>query len=152
MEGVTGVSNHACNSINLSEFGTIDHDLHRARRAPVARFFSRGNVAKLEGETKEHVQMLSTPSLQRTVQSHISPRLWAEVPAPVTTTPFVPGRVRSLPMGVMLAGGHAKETSGLILSRPEQVQGVWPARLDLACWVILPRTIAACSQESRRKC
>lgn len=51
--------------INLSEFGTIDHDLHRMRRAPVARFFSRGNVAKLEGEIKEHVQMLCDKLLRQ---------------------------------------------------------------------------------------
>ncbi|KAK2601043.1 hypothetical protein N8I77_010521 [Diaporthe amygdali] len=51
--------------INLSEFGTIDHDLHRARRAPVARFFSRGNVAKLEDEIKEHVQMLCDKLLRQ---------------------------------------------------------------------------------------
>lgn len=51
--------------INVSEFGTIDHDLHRMRRAPVARFFSRGNVAKLEGEIKEHVQVLCDKLLRQ---------------------------------------------------------------------------------------
>lgn len=51
--------------INLSEFGTIDHDLHRVRRAPVARFFSRANVSKLESEIKEHVQMLCDKLLRQ---------------------------------------------------------------------------------------
>lgn len=31
-------------------FGTIDHDLHRARRGPVAKFFSHGMIAQLESE------------------------------------------------------------------------------------------------------
>lgn len=54
--------------IVLSEFGTIDHDLHRVRRAPVAKFFSRGNVAKLEDEIKEHVQMLCDKLLRQNVK------------------------------------------------------------------------------------
>ncbi|KAJ4390102.1 hypothetical protein N0V93_007575 [Gnomoniopsis smithogilvyi] len=44
--------------LTIAEFGTIDHDLHRSRRAPVAKFFSRSNVAQLEGEIKEFVQLL----------------------------------------------------------------------------------------------
>lgn len=42
----------------MAEFGTIDHDLHRARRAPVAKFFSRSNISQLEGEIKAFVQQL----------------------------------------------------------------------------------------------
>jgi cytochrome P450 len=39
-------------------FSTIDHDLHRIRRGPVAKFFSRGMIARLEGEIHELVQTL----------------------------------------------------------------------------------------------
>ncbi|KAF5019111.1 hypothetical protein F66182_8880 [Fusarium sp. NRRL 66182] len=39
-------------------FGTVDHDLHRARRGPVAKFFSRAMIARLEEEIHELVQML----------------------------------------------------------------------------------------------
>lgn len=49
----------------MAEFGTVDHDLHRQRRAPVARFFSRSNVAKLEAEIKEHVQALCDKLLRQ---------------------------------------------------------------------------------------
>ncbi|ETS80144.1 hypothetical protein PFICI_07673 [Pestalotiopsis fici W106-1] len=31
-------------------FGTVDHDLHRARRGPVAKFFSHNMIARLEGD------------------------------------------------------------------------------------------------------
>ncbi|KAI1335852.1 cytochrome P450 [Xylariaceae sp. FL0016] len=34
----------------VTGFGTKHHDLHKLRRAPVARFFSRAMVARLEGE------------------------------------------------------------------------------------------------------
>lgn len=37
-------------SVELSEFGTIDHDLHRKRRSPVARFFSRAMISQLEAD------------------------------------------------------------------------------------------------------
>lgn len=50
--------------LDVAEFGTIDHDLHRARRAPVAKFFSRTNVAQLEGEIKDYVQMLCNKLLR----------------------------------------------------------------------------------------
>lgn len=51
--------------MNLAEFGTVNHDLHRQRRAPVARFFSRANVAKLEAEIKEHAQALCDKLLRQ---------------------------------------------------------------------------------------
>ncbi|KAJ0123500.1 trichodiene oxygenase [Diaporthe amygdali] len=65
-----------CNDINFSdEIYAIggrkrDKPKHQvggtvARRAPVARFFSRGNVAKLEDEIKEHVQMLCDKLLRQ---------------------------------------------------------------------------------------
>lgn len=52
-------------SLSVAEFGTVDHDLHRQRRAPVAKFFSRANVAKLETEIKEHVQALCDKLLRQ---------------------------------------------------------------------------------------
>ncbi|KAK7734753.1 hypothetical protein SLS53_007859 [Cytospora paraplurivora] len=52
-------------ALSLAEFGTVGHDLHRQRRAPVARFFSRANVAKLETEIKEHVQALCDKLLRQ---------------------------------------------------------------------------------------
>jgi cytochrome P450 len=39
-------------------FGTVDHDLHRARRAPVAKFFSRAMIARLEQEVHDLAQTL----------------------------------------------------------------------------------------------
>ncbi|KAF5531585.1 cytochrome P450 oxidoreductase [Fusarium mexicanum] len=39
-------------------FGTPDHDLHRARRAPVAKFFSRAMIARLEQEVHDLAQTL----------------------------------------------------------------------------------------------
>ncbi|KAG9253243.1 cytochrome P450 [Emericellopsis atlantica] len=39
-------------------FGTPDHDLHRSRRVPVARFFSRAMIARLEGDLHDLVQKL----------------------------------------------------------------------------------------------
>ncbi|EHA47697.1 trichodiene oxygenase [Pyricularia oryzae 70-15] len=41
-----------------SGFGTIDHDVHRMRRAPLGKFFSRNNIAKLESEIHNLVQKL----------------------------------------------------------------------------------------------
>ncbi|RBR23917.1 uncharacterized protein FIESC28_03227 [Fusarium coffeatum] len=39
-------------------FGTPDHDMHRLRRAPVAKFFSRAMIARLEQEVHELAQTL----------------------------------------------------------------------------------------------
>lgn len=52
-------------SLDVAEFGTVDSDLHRARRAPVAKFFSRANVAQLEGEIKVFVQQLCDKLLRQ---------------------------------------------------------------------------------------
>ncbi|KAH7050151.1 putative cytochrome P450 [Macrophomina phaseolina] len=37
-----------------THFGTADHDLHRMRRAPLSRFFSKAMVARLEPSLKQH--------------------------------------------------------------------------------------------------
>lgn len=42
----------------LSMFGTSDHGLHRLRRAPLAKFFSRSMIARLEKEIHGHAQAL----------------------------------------------------------------------------------------------
>lgn len=41
-----------------NSFGTEDHDVHRSRRAPVAKFFSRAMIARLEGDIHGLVQTL----------------------------------------------------------------------------------------------
>ncbi|KAI9157876.1 Cytochrome P450 monooxygenase sdnE [Paramyrothecium foliicola] len=51
-------------------FGTPDHDIHRSRRGPLARFFSRGMISRLEGEIHELVQKLCTRLLSENSGSH----------------------------------------------------------------------------------
>lgn len=41
-----------------AEFGTVDHDLHRIRRAPVAKFFSRSVIMSLEEDVAALAQQL----------------------------------------------------------------------------------------------
>ncbi|KAL5118194.1 hypothetical protein ACEQ8H_003866 [Pleosporales sp. CAS-2024a] len=48
-----------------SGFGTVNHDLHRIRRAPVAKFFSRSMIARLEPEIKVLVQKLCSKLLKQ---------------------------------------------------------------------------------------
>ncbi|KAH8671569.1 cytochrome P450 [Xylariales sp. PMI_506] len=45
-------------AMEFSGFATFDHDLHRLRRAPLAKFFARGQIAKLEPEIERLVQRL----------------------------------------------------------------------------------------------
>ncbi|EQB51687.1 cytochrome P450 [Colletotrichum gloeosporioides Cg-14] len=51
---------HQINGSALGEsgFGTVDHDQHRLRRGPLAKFFSRGNIARLEADLHAMVQRL----------------------------------------------------------------------------------------------
>ncbi|TDZ41567.1 Cyrochrome P450 monooxygenase [Colletotrichum trifolii] len=51
---------HQINGSALGEsgFGTVDHDLHRIRRIPLAKFFSRSMIARLEGDVQALVQKL----------------------------------------------------------------------------------------------
>ena len=44
--------------MEFSGFATNDHDLHRLRRVPLAKFFSRGQIAKLEPQIHALVQRL----------------------------------------------------------------------------------------------
>ncbi|KAI1440492.1 cytochrome P450 [Annulohypoxylon stygium] len=41
-----------------SGFGTIDHNLHKLRRGPVAKFFARGMISRLEGDIHNLTQAL----------------------------------------------------------------------------------------------
>lgn len=45
-------------SLGQAGFGTVDHDLHRLRRIPLARFFSRAMITRLEPEIQVLVQKL----------------------------------------------------------------------------------------------
>lgn len=42
--------------VSVTGFSTVSHDLHRARKAPLSRFFSRQQMLKLEGEVHEFAQ------------------------------------------------------------------------------------------------
>ncbi|KAF6835131.1 trichodiene oxygenase [Colletotrichum musicola] len=53
-------------AIGESGFGTVDHDVHRVRRGPLAKFFSRGMIARLEGELHALVQKLCDKLLNET--------------------------------------------------------------------------------------
>ncbi|ETS81109.1 hypothetical protein PFICI_06111 [Pestalotiopsis fici W106-1] len=45
-------------AMEFSGFATYDHDLHRLRRGPLAKFFSRTQIAKLEPSIQDLVQRL----------------------------------------------------------------------------------------------
>ncbi|KAI1506236.1 cytochrome P450 [Biscogniauxia marginata] len=49
-----------------SGFATFDHDLHRNRRIPLAKFFARGQIARLEPQIQELVQRLCDKLLAQT--------------------------------------------------------------------------------------
>jgi cytochrome P450 len=42
--------------VSVTGFSTVNHDLHRIRRAPLSRFFSRQQMLKLEGEVHEFAE------------------------------------------------------------------------------------------------
>jgi cytochrome P450 len=43
--------------VSVTGFSTVNHELHRARKAPLSRFFSRQQMLKLEGEVHEFAEM-----------------------------------------------------------------------------------------------
>ncbi|KAI1847118.1 hypothetical protein JX266_006993 [Neoarthrinium moseri] len=51
-----------------SGFATYDHDLHRLRRGPLAKFFARGQISKLEPEIHALVQRLCDKLLKESGQ------------------------------------------------------------------------------------
>ncbi|KAI1476956.1 cytochrome P450 [Daldinia eschscholtzii] len=46
----------ASSPVSVTGFSTVSHELHRIRRAPFAKFFSRQQVLKLEGEVHDFAQ------------------------------------------------------------------------------------------------
>lgn len=42
--------------VSVTGFSTVDHHLHRARKAPLAKFFSRQQMLRLEGEVHDFAQ------------------------------------------------------------------------------------------------
>ncbi|KAF2027534.1 cytochrome P450 [Setomelanomma holmii] len=50
-------------ALGSSGFGTVNHDLHRLRRIPLAKFFSRSMIARLEPEIRILVQKLCSKLL-----------------------------------------------------------------------------------------
>jgi cytochrome P450 len=49
--------------VSVTAFSTAHHDLHRARRAPFNKFFSRQQMLKLEGEVHEFAEMTTNKML-----------------------------------------------------------------------------------------
>ncbi len=49
--------------VSVTGFSTVDHDLHRARKAPLSKFFSRQQMLKLEGEVHEFAMMTANKML-----------------------------------------------------------------------------------------
>jgi cytochrome P450 len=49
-----------------SGFATFDHEQHRMRRVPLAKFFSRGQIAKLEPQIQVLVQRVCDKLLAQT--------------------------------------------------------------------------------------
>ncbi|KAI4934476.1 hypothetical protein J4E85_002333 [Alternaria conjuncta] len=49
--------------VSVTGFSTVDHDLHRARKAPLSKFFSRQQMLKLEGEVHEFAVMTADKML-----------------------------------------------------------------------------------------
>lgn len=49
--------------VSVTGFSTVPHELHRARKAPLARFFSRQQMLKLEGEVYDFAQATTNKML-----------------------------------------------------------------------------------------
>lgn len=50
--------------VSVTGFSTVNHDLHRARRAPLNKFFSRQQMLKLEGEVHDFASMVANKMLK----------------------------------------------------------------------------------------
>lgn len=57
-----------CCRLGQAGFGTADHDLHRLRRIPVAKFFSRSMIARLEPDVEKLAQKLCDKLLRESGQ------------------------------------------------------------------------------------
>ncbi|KAH9869677.1 hypothetical protein IAQ61_006889 [Plenodomus lingam] len=49
--------------VSATGFSTANHELHRARKAPLSKFFSRQQMLKLEGEVGDYAQMTANKML-----------------------------------------------------------------------------------------
>lgn len=49
--------------VAVTAFSTVDHNLHRTRKAPFAKFFSRQQMLKLEGEVHDFAQQTTNKML-----------------------------------------------------------------------------------------
>jgi hypothetical protein len=72
-----------------SVFGTVDHDIHRLRRAPLSPFFSVQSVRRLQPMIEERVQVC----LDRIIRLRTIGQLMNVV---VVTSAFSNGRLLSL--------------------------------------------------------
>ncbi|KAK2810032.1 hypothetical protein FQN50_003225 [Emmonsiellopsis sp. PD_5] len=50
--------------VSVTGFSTVPHELHRTRKAPLAKFFSRQQMLKLEGEVNEFAQLVADKMLR----------------------------------------------------------------------------------------
>ncbi|CAN9189290.1 unnamed protein product [Alternaria alternata] len=56
---------HQINGLGESGFGTVDHNIHRLRRIPLAKFFSRTMITRLEPDLHSDVQKLCDKLLRQ---------------------------------------------------------------------------------------
>lgn len=49
--------------VSVTGFSTVNHELHRSRKAALSKFFSRQQMLKLEGEVQEFAQMTANKML-----------------------------------------------------------------------------------------
>ena len=49
--------------VSVTGFSTVNHELHRQRKAPLSKFFSRQQMLKLEGEVHEFATMVANKML-----------------------------------------------------------------------------------------
>lgn len=49
--------------VSVTGFSTVPHELHRARKAPLSKFFSRQQMLKLEGEVHDFAEMTASKML-----------------------------------------------------------------------------------------
>ncbi|KAJ4316738.1 hypothetical protein N0V94_005295 [Neodidymelliopsis sp. IMI 364377] len=49
--------------VSVTGFSTVSHDLHRVRKAPLSKFFSRQQMLKLEGEVHDFAQQTTNKML-----------------------------------------------------------------------------------------
>lgn len=58
------LNNRAEGPVHLTTHSTANHELHRLRKSAIARFFSRQQMLKLEGEVREFAQLTTDKMLR----------------------------------------------------------------------------------------